>query len=227
MDTTPKPPPRAYQQDRRKSPPYRNDEPPPQRQQETTERRQTEPYKGPRRDDPLAQMGMQIGTAELRMECTLLVEVDVATLQDHVQDRPTLEERQNRHRPSQTERQEVGNRARILHIATFNYRDTWISEPIFKDESLRASRYHEATPGELGRLEKLMGYRCNIQIRLFRWGRVISDITYGPARPVIESRRRTQQLSIYGRRGCGNISRRMELCHWPPPYTTQENRQGI
>ena len=68
MDTSPAPPPMAYRQDRRKPHPYRNDEPP-QRKKETTDRRNTELYKAPRHDDPLAQMGMQVANAEIRMGC--------------------------------------------------------------------------------------------------------------------------------------------------------------
>ena len=135
-----------------------------------------------------------------------LVEVGEETLQDHAQDRTTIEERQNENRPPQTERHEVGNRARILRIATFNYLATWMAQPISKEESLRANRYRESTPYEVDRLEQLMGDRIDLQqIRLFRWNRAISDITYGPARAVSESRRIAQQLVIYGRKGCENI----------------------
>ena len=38
---------------------------------------------------------------------------------------------------------------------------------------------------------------------------MIADITYGPLHPVNDSRRRTQQLIIDGRRACGGISRWM------------------
>ena len=96
VDTSPTPPPMAYRRERHKSHPYRNDEPPPQRKQETTDIRRTELYKSPRHGDPLAQMRMQIATAELRMGCTLLVGVDEATPQGHVEDRTTPEERQNK-----------------------------------------------------------------------------------------------------------------------------------
>ena len=46
-------------------------------------------------------MGMQIVTAELKMGCALLVEVDETTLQDHAQGRTTVEEnlRKNKNRP--------------------------------------------------------------------------------------------------------------------------------
>ena len=139
-----------------------------------------------------------------------LVEVEETTLQGRAQYRKTPEGRQGKYRQHQTERQEVGNRAAILRIATFNYVAPGMSQPIFKEESIREDTYHAATPDEVDRLEHLMGDHFDIQqIRLSPWGRVISDITYWPKRAFGESRRRTQQLVSYGRRLCENISRWM------------------
>ena len=152
---------------------------------------------------------MGIVTADLRMGSAFLEEVGDATLQDHAQDRTAPEERQNKNQQPQTERQEVGNRAMILRIAAFNYHATWPAQPIFKEARLRANRYHESTPCEVVRLDQLAGGHFDLQRILSRWDRVVSDITYGPARAVNEGRRATQQLAIYDRRGCGNIFRRM------------------
>ena len=44
----------------------------------------------PRHDDPLTQMGMRLVTAELKMECAILVEVGDETLLDRLKDRETL-----------------------------------------------------------------------------------------------------------------------------------------
>ena len=83
-----------------------------------------------------------------------------------------------------------------------------MAHSIFKEESIRSNRYHDATPGGVDRLEQLMEDRSDLhQIRLLHWGRVIADITYGPTRAVNDSRRRAKQLVIYDRRGCGNIFR--------------------
>ena len=121
MATRPTPPPRENRNGSQTAPPYRNEAPPPKRKQETADIRQTEPYRAPRHDDPLAPMGMQIATADLKMGCALLVEVDETTLQGHIRDRTTLEDKQNRNRQPQTEKQEVGSRAMALRISMFNY----------------------------------------------------------------------------------------------------------
>ena len=92
MDASPTPPPRTTYNGRQTPPPYRNEAPPPKRKQETTDSEQTEPYRAPRYDGPLTQMGVHIVTAELKMNCTILVEVGETTLRDHTQDRETLEE---------------------------------------------------------------------------------------------------------------------------------------
>ena len=55
------------------------------------------------------------------MECTILVEVGEETLQDHIQERTALGEKQNRNKQPLTDRQEIGNRARAIRIAMFNY----------------------------------------------------------------------------------------------------------
>ena len=49
-----------------------------------------------RHDDPLTQMGVQLVTAELKMGCDILIEVGDATLQDLLQGRVVLEEKQKR-----------------------------------------------------------------------------------------------------------------------------------
>ena len=81
----------------------------------------------------------------------------------------------------------------------------WLVRPIFKGGILRADRYREETPGEVDRHEQIiMEDHFNLQqVRLFHWGGIISDITYGPSRPVDESRRRTKQHVIIGRGGWG------------------------
>ena len=45
---------------------------------------------GTKHDDPLTQIGMQLATSGLKMDCALLVEVGDATLQDRPQDRMAL-----------------------------------------------------------------------------------------------------------------------------------------
>ena len=67
-----------------------NEASPPPRKQETTDSKQTESYRAPRYDDPLAQMGVEIVTSELKMDCAILVEEGGTTLQDHIQYRTTL-----------------------------------------------------------------------------------------------------------------------------------------
>ena len=146
-------------------------------------------------------MGVQIVTEELRTDCALLVEDGEETLQNRAHGRTTLEQKHENRRP-QTEQKEVGDRSMILRIATANYIAIWLTQPLFKEASVRANNFHEATPGEVDRMEQLLGDHYILQkIRLFRWGRIISDITYGPARAVNVSRRMTQQLAIYGRWG--------------------------
>ena len=104
------------------------------------------------------------------------------------------------------------------------FRTNWIAQSIFKDETLRGDRYREETPDDMDRLEQLMEDHCDLQqVRLFHWGRTIEDIAYGPSRPVPGSRRRTQQLISYGRRGCGNISRWMTTL--PPAAFRQNERE--
>ena len=87
------------------------------------------PYMAPRHDDLLTQMGAQLVDAGLKMDCALLVEVDDAALRDILQDRMMLGGKQNEDRPSQTEEQEAGNRARTLRIATYNYLAQWLARP--------------------------------------------------------------------------------------------------
>ena len=116
----------------------------------------------PGHDDPQTQMGVQIFTAELRMERTILIEVEGATLQDLLQDMVTLEEKQNKNRPPTTERQEIGNQPCTRRAPMFNYLVNWIARPIFKEESIRANRFHEPAPDEVDRMEHRIHYvlRC-------------------------------------------------------------------
>ena len=115
-----------------------------------SERRQTGHYKAPRRDDPLTPMGMRIVAAELRLGCTLLVELGAEKLQDHIKDRITLAGKKNKHRQPQTERQEVGNRAMALRIETFHNLANWMAQPAFEEEGARPNKSHEASSGEVG-----------------------------------------------------------------------------
>ena len=57
-------------------------------------------------------------------------------------------------RPLLTEQREVGNRARILRIATYQCAMQWLARPTFKEEIMRMGRYREATKDELGRLDQ-------------------------------------------------------------------------
>ena len=87
---------------------------------------------------------------------------------------------------------------------------SWLAQPIFRGENLRADRYHEATPGEVGRLEQIMDDQFNLQqVRLPHWGGIISDITYGPDRPANEVAVEHNSLSSSAAWGCGNIPRRV------------------
>ena len=115
-------------------------------------------YTAPRYYGPLTQMGAQLVADGRKTGRSLIAEGNGAALKDTLQDRTTIGGKQNMNPQLRAERKEIGNRARILRMATYNYLAQWHERAIFKEESTRARRFRESSQDDVDRMGQQVYY---------------------------------------------------------------------